>query len=81
MPMVSFALRDLVWFGVLLVSLALAYGRLRAEIRHLEDTKAEQRDLGRLSDELRGMLTEIRTAIARLEEALRGGGKAGQGVP
>ncbi len=69
--MIDLTLRDLVMVGSLLVTVALAYGRLRSEIRHLEDTKAGRRELGLLSETVRATLTEIRTSLARLEESLR----------
>jgi hypothetical protein len=64
-------LRDVVWFASLLVMVALAYGRLRSETRHLEDIKADRRELQNLGDEIRGWFGEIRTSLARMEEALR----------
>ncbi len=75
MPELSLTLRDLAWFASLLVTVALAYGRLKGDIRHLEDTKANRQELVRISEELREMLTDIRTSLARLEETIR---KSGQ---
>lgn len=66
----SFGVRDLAWLGTLLVSVSLAYGRLRSEIRHLDDTKAERDELVQLNEELRSQLGEIQTSLARLETAL-----------
>ncbi len=75
MPELSLTLRDLAWLASLLVTVALAYGRLKGDIRHLEDTKANRQELVRISEELRKMLTDIRTSLARLEETIR---KSGQ---
>ncbi len=72
MTLIDITLRDIIMIGSLLVSVALAYGRLRSEIRHLEDTKAGRRELSLLSENVRATLTEIRTSLARLEEGLRG---------
>ena len=76
----EFTIRELIWLGTLIVTVSLSYSKLRSEIRHLEDTKAGRRELDSLSIELRSMLTEISTAIARLEVAIRnnpGNGKKG----
>ncbi|MDP8208291.1 MAG: hypothetical protein P9L92_16615 [Candidatus Electryonea clarkiae] len=78
--MMEFTIRELIWLGTLIVTVSLSYSKLRSEIRHLEDTKAGRRELDSLSIELRSMLTEISTAIARLEVAIRnnpGNGKKG----
>ena len=67
----EFTIRELVWLISLVVTVSLSYAKLKSEIRHLDDVKAGRRELDSLSIELRSMLTEIRTAIARLEVALR----------
>ncbi len=68
---ITFTLRDLLWFSSLLVSLALAFGKLRQEIRHLDDTKAERKELDKLSQEIRLMIAEVRMDITRLGETVR----------
>ncbi|MCB2198544.1 hypothetical protein KQI63_04015 [bacterium] len=77
MTTLTLTLRDLLWFGSLLVTVVLAYSRLQAEIRHLQDVKAERAEVQRLVDHLRDTLAEIRTSLVRLEAALRvqGGGQ------
>ncbi len=67
----TFTLRDLLWFSSLIVSIALAYGKLRQEIRHLDDTKAERKELDKLSQEIRSMISEVRMDITRLGETVR----------
>ncbi len=69
--MISFTIRDFIWIGSLVVTVALAYGRLRQELRHLEDTKADRKEVVVLSNELQTMLSDIRATLARLEEAIR----------
>lgn len=64
-------IQDLVILTASLISVALAYGRLKSEIRHLEDTKVDHREMQLLTDELRGSLGDIRTSLARLEESLK----------
>ena len=76
MTTLTLTLRDLLWFGSLLVSVVLAYSRLHTEIRHLQDVKAERAEVQRLVDHLRDTLAEIRTSLVRLEAALRVQGSA-----
>lgn len=64
-------LRDLIWAISLIVSVAVSYGKIRSELRHLEDTKAERSELQKLGEEMRDWFTEIRTGLARVEEAVR----------
>ena len=71
MTTISLTLRDLLWFGSLVVSIVLAYARLHSEIRHLQDVKAERAEVQRIVDGLRDTLAEIRTSLVRLEAALR----------
>ncbi len=71
MPAIELSFRDFIWIGSLLVTVALSYGKLKSEIRHLDDTKAEQRDVARLGEELRAQLGQISTSLARLEESIR----------
>jgi len=68
--LISFTIRDFIWIGSLVVTVALAYGRLRQELRHLEDTKADRKEVVVLSNELQTMLSDIRATLARLEEAI-----------
>ena len=72
MTTLSLTLRDLLWFGSLLVTVVLAYARLHTEIRHLQDVKAERIEVQRIVDQLRDTLADIRTSLVRLEAALRG---------
>jgi len=69
--MIDLSIRDLVYFALLLVSVVMAYSRLHAEIRHLEDTKSERRELDQQSREHRAMIAEIRMDIARLAEIVQ----------
>ena len=71
MTTISLTLRDILWFGSLLVSVVLAYARLHSEIRHLQDVKAERAEVQRIVDHLRDSLAQIQTSLARLEAALR----------
>ena len=68
--MLEISIRDMVYVVVVLVTVALSYGRLRSEVRHLEDVKAERRELDQLSKEIRGMISEVRMDIARLAETV-----------
>ena len=68
--MLEISIRDLIYVGVMLVTVALSYGKLRSEVRHLEDVKAERRELDQLSKEIRGMISEVRMDIARLAETV-----------
>ncbi|MBD3166393.1 hypothetical protein GF324_07335 [bacterium] len=72
MPVFDMEWRDVLWLLSLVVTIVLAYGRVRGEIRHLDDTKADQRELVHLGEELRGTLAEIRTSLVRLEANLSG---------
>jgi hypothetical protein len=71
MTELSFTLRDLIWLATLLVTLALAYSRIRSELRHLDDTKTERAELHMFTDDLRSRLEDIRMSVTRMEEALR----------
>ena len=71
MPIIDFTIRDLILAGTILITVSLSYARLKSEIRHLEDTKAERREVMLLVEDLRRTLADIRTSLARLEEAVR----------
>ena len=69
--MIDFSLREIVMLGTMLVTIALSYARLKSEIRHLKDIKADRREVDQLSKEIRTMIAEVRMDIARLAETLR----------
>ena len=71
MSVITVTLRDFLWLGCLVVSVALAFGRLRLDIRHLEDIKADRDEMVRLSNDIYAILSEIRSTLARLEESVR----------
>jgi hypothetical protein len=70
-PELSLTFRDILYFGALLVSIALSYGRLRSDIRHLDDIKADRRELELLGAEIRQRLADILTSLARVEQSIR----------
>ena len=63
--------RDLVYFGALAVSVALSFGKLRSDLRHLDDVKADRSEVEQLGLEIRARLADIQTSLARLEQAVR----------
>jgi len=67
----SLTLRDMIYFGSLIVSLTLGYGKMRSEIRHLEDVKADRSEVQRLAVEIRQRLADIQTSLVRLEQNTR----------
>ncbi|GBE30372.1 hypothetical protein BMS3Bbin04_01405 [bacterium BMS3Bbin04] len=67
----SLTIRDIIWFGSLVVTVMLAYSRIRIELRHLDDTKTDRAELHLLTDDLRSRLEDIRMSVTRMEEALR----------
>jgi len=69
--MFSLALRDIIWFASLLVSITLAYGKLKSELRHLDDIKSDKKELQSLSQEIRQTLSEIQTTVARIEVVIK----------
>ncbi|MBS1260823.1 MAG: hypothetical protein MAG453_00139 [Calditrichaeota bacterium] len=71
MEPVSITIRDLVWLGTLFVTLALAYARVKSELRHLDDVKAERSEVQSIAGEIRSRLEEIGTSVTRVEEAIR----------
>ncbi len=66
-----FTLKDLIWLGTLLVSVSLAFGKLRSEIRHLDDIKSDRIEVQIFSEEIRDRLSVIATSLARVEEATK----------
>jgi len=69
--MLSLTIRDFVWFASLLVTLALAYGKLKSEVRHLNDVKAEKKEVQTLGNEIRQRLYEIQMTVVRIEEVIK----------
>lgn len=66
----SFAMgaKDLAYLGALVVSIALSYGRMRSDTRHLDDVKADRHEVEQLGIEIRQRLADIMTSLARLEQ-------------
>lgn len=60
----SFNVADIVVLLSALVSVGGAFFKLKSEVRHLDDTKAER-------SELEPLLSEIRISLARIEEQLK----------
>lgn len=71
METLNLSLRDFVWLVSLVVTVSLAYGRIRIELRHLDDTKAEREEVNLMGNEIRSALSDIRSTLSRLEEAIR----------
>jgi hypothetical protein len=69
MTALTLTLKDVLWLGSLLVSVALAFGRLRSEIRHLDDVKSDRLEVQIFSEEIRDRLSVIATSLARVEES------------
>jgi len=67
----AITLRDLAYFGSLAVTVTLAFGKLRSDLRHLEDVKADRSEVEQLGLEIRARLSDIQTSLARLEQAMR----------
>lgn len=63
--------RDLGYLGALVVSIALSHGRVRSDVRHLDDVKADRHEMEQLGRELRSRLADIMTSLARLEQSMR----------
>jgi hypothetical protein len=62
----TISLRDLIYFGSLAVTVSLAFGRLRSDLRHLDDVKADRSEVEQLGLEIRARLADIQTSLARL---------------
>ncbi|MFH0881654.1 MAG: hypothetical protein V2A56_01610 [bacterium] len=67
----AITLRDLIYFGSLVVTVSLAFGRLRSDLRHLDDVKANRSEVEQFGLEIRARLADIQTSLARLEQAFR----------
>ncbi len=67
----TLTIRDLIWFASLIGTLTLTYGRIRNELRHLDDTKSSRAEMQTFTEDLRSRLEDIRMSVTRVEEALR----------